>query len=193
MDATRARVRPELKETLSLAFLVLLESLAPPERAAFLLRDVVGFSYEEIAPALDRSEPATRQLVHRAQRALESRRPRFRVSPEQHRELLRRFLHACSGGDVDGLPAILAETPWPTPTAAARPVRGRLRAPSADGSGPPGASVQIVTVNGHDGILLRAGGAPVALVDVTVDRDLVARVDLVAAPSKLREAVAART
>lgn len=191
----------ERVETLSLAFLVVLETLSPAERAAFLLREVFGFSYAEVSDMLGRSGAATRQLVHRARRSLGSRaRPRA-ASPARHRDLLQRFLDACAGHDVEALAALLAEdavvyTDGGGETAAARrPVRGRLRAArflvGVTKKTPAGTAAAIVTVNARYAALLTAGEAPVAVVDVVTDGALAREVLVIAAPSKLRAAVPA--
>lgn len=99
----------ELADSLSVAMMVLLESLSPEQRAAFLLRDVFGYSYGEVATIIDKSEPATRQLASRARRAVEARRPRFESSRQQRDELADRFFAAAFGGDVERLESLLAE------------------------------------------------------------------------------------
>ncbi len=182
-------------ESLSLAFLLVLEALTPSERAAFLLRDVFGFGYGEVAAALARSEAAVRQLVHRARRALEARRRGFEVSPAQHRDLLTRFLDACAGGDVDGLAAMLADdaiayTDGGGETRAARrPVRDRRRVAlflaNLAARLPEETAVEVTDVNGRAGAVLRSGGEIVAVLDVDVLDGRVAQVLIVAAPSKL--------
>ncbi len=99
----------ELVDSLSVAMMVLLESLSPEQRAAFLLRDVFGYSYGEVAEIVDKSEPATRQLAARARKAVEARRPRFESSRQRREELADRFFAAAFGGDVDELESLLAE------------------------------------------------------------------------------------
>lgn len=94
---------------LSMAFLVLLQRLAPEERAAFLLREVLDEDYAEIARILERSEAATRQIVHRARQRIRVDRPRFRVDPDEGRQLLSRFLTALQHEDKGALLAMLAE------------------------------------------------------------------------------------
>ncbi|WP_346776749.1 RNA polymerase sigma factor SigJ [Streptomyces sp. HNM0574] len=100
--------RAVLTESVSLAVLVVLESLSPLERAVFVLREAFGFPYAEIATALDRGEAAVRQLAGRARRHVEERRPRFEVDPGQQRDLTHRFLDAATGGDLEGLMSLLA-------------------------------------------------------------------------------------
>ncbi|HEY2637141.1 MAG TPA: RNA polymerase sigma-70 factor [Solirubrobacteraceae bacterium] len=99
----------ERDESLSLAFLVVLETLSPVERAVFLLREVFDYSYEEIAPIVERTEANCRQIALRARKHVEARRPRFEPSPELREELAGRFFAALSDGDVDGLVAVLAD------------------------------------------------------------------------------------
>lgn len=97
-----------LADSVSLAVLVVLESLSPLERAVFVLREAFGFPYAEIAAALDRTEAAVRQLAGRAKRHVEERKPRYDVDPAVRRDLTERFLAAASGGDIDELLALLA-------------------------------------------------------------------------------------
>jgi RNA polymerase sigma-70 factor (ECF subfamily) len=127
-DAAR---QAETADTLSLAFLVLLESLTPVERAVFLLHDVFGYGYDEIAPIVEKSEDNCRQLAVRARRHVEERRPRFEASRTKREELAQRFFAAVEEGDTDGLVRLLADDvvvygdgggrapSWP------RPIRGR--------------------------------------------------------------------
>jgi RNA polymerase sigma-70 factor (TIGR02957 family) len=101
--------RFEVDETVSTAFLVLLEALTPVERAVFVLREVIGYSYEEIAAVVDRSEANCRQILARARKRIDDGRPRFDASRE-HRDLLAsQFLTAISDGDLAGLERLLAE------------------------------------------------------------------------------------
>jgi len=98
-----------LDETLSMAFLVLLESLTPVERAVFLLREVFDYDYEEISHLVGKSETNCRQIAHRARGYVAARRPRFERSPEQQERLTERFVEACSTGDMPALLELLAE------------------------------------------------------------------------------------
>ena len=98
----------ELASDLSMAFLVLLERLAPEERAAFLLRDVFDCEYDEIARVLDKSEDATRQIVSRARSRVQRDRPRFPLPEDAKERLLERFLHALHADDQEGVLALLA-------------------------------------------------------------------------------------
>jgi RNA polymerase sigma-70 factor (TIGR02957 family) len=99
----------EIDETVSIAFLIVLERLSPLERAVFVLREVFGYEYEEIAQVVERGEDACRQLMSRARRHLEDGRPRFEPSPRERMRLARAFLDALHDGDVTGLEQLLAE------------------------------------------------------------------------------------
>jgi RNA polymerase sigma-70 factor (ECF subfamily) len=99
----------EQADSLSLAFLVLLEELTPLERAAYLLHDIFGYSFEEVAQSLGRSPAACRQLGARARRHVDERRQRFDADLRHGRELTDRFLAACATGDLSGLLALLSD------------------------------------------------------------------------------------
>src|SRR3954451_19000358 len=100
--------KAEMADSLSLAFLVLLESLSPEQRAAFLLREVFDEPYDRIAEIVGTSEPNARQLAARARRHVDERRPRFAASREQREELANRFFAAAEEGDLQGLEQLLA-------------------------------------------------------------------------------------
>ncbi|MFS0691279.1 RNA polymerase sigma factor SigJ [Streptomyces nitrosporeus] len=97
-----------LADSVSMAVLIVLESLSPLERAVFVLREAFGFPYAEIAATLERSEAAVRQLAARAKRHVEERRPRYDVDPGLRRDLTERFLAAAEGGDLGQLLTLLA-------------------------------------------------------------------------------------
>ncbi|MET0840282.1 MAG: RNA polymerase sigma factor SigJ, partial [Marmoricola sp.] len=98
----------QLADEVSMAMLIVLESLSPLERAAFVLTEVFGMSAPEVAQALDRSPAAVRQLVHRARSHVEARQPRQAVSEERHREITERFMSAAGGGDITALLEVLS-------------------------------------------------------------------------------------
>jgi RNA polymerase sigma-70 factor (ECF subfamily) len=118
-------------DSLSMAFLVLLESLTPAERAVFLLREVFDYDYAEIAAMLDKDEAACRQLLSRAKKHIHEHRPRYKSSPQEHAEIFGRFLMACQAGELEGLTRLLAEDviSWSDGggrvAAATRPLYGR--------------------------------------------------------------------
>jgi Sigma-70, region 4 len=101
-------VHAEMSDSLSLAFLVLLERLSPEQRAVFLLREVFDYGYDAIAEIVGKSEAACRQLAVRARRHIEQERPRFEASRQEHNDLARMFMTAAQTGDLDGLEALLA-------------------------------------------------------------------------------------
>ncbi|WP_093904209.1 RNA polymerase sigma-70 factor [Streptomyces sp. cf386] len=100
--------RAVLADSVSLAVLVVLESLSPLERAVFVLREAFGYPYADIAAMLDRGEAAVRQLAGRARKHVDERRPRYDVDPVQRRDLTERFLAAAAEGDLEGLMSLLA-------------------------------------------------------------------------------------
>lgn len=100
----------EASSDLSIAFLTVLERLAPDARAAFLLHEVFEADYAQIAQILGKSEAACRQIVHRAKEQLREERPRYVVSNEAHQRLMRRFLAALSTGDLEGMKALMSES-----------------------------------------------------------------------------------
>jgi RNA polymerase sigma-70 factor (ECF subfamily) len=101
--------RAEMLDSLSFAFLAVLERLSPEQRAVLLLRDVFGYGYDEVAQILDRTEPSVRQLAVRARRHVSEERPRFAVSREQHDRLASGFFAALEHGDLAALEAVLSE------------------------------------------------------------------------------------
>ncbi|MGH2690390.1 MAG: RNA polymerase sigma factor SigJ, partial [Actinomycetota bacterium] len=106
---TSGEDRALLADSLSMAFLVLLESLSPVERAVFLLRETFGYDYAEIATIVGRSEANCRQIAVRARKQLEARRPRFAASPETRDEITGRFVHAAETGDMGALLDLLSD------------------------------------------------------------------------------------
>jgi RNA polymerase sigma-70 factor (ECF subfamily) len=198
--------RAELAESVSVAMLVVLESLTPDERAVFVLREVFGFTHAEIATALDRSEPAVRQLAHRAREHVQARRPRFEVDPGQQREVTARFLTAAVGGDINGLLAVLApdvtltadgggkaKAPLRLITGAARVAKflAGFAGRPYQGFDPSQMSLELAEINGGPGALVLAGGRVIAAGTFTVDRGRVAAIQLVTNPEKL-DAISAR-
>ena len=107
-DTGNPAAQLEAAESVSLAFLVVLESLSPVERAAYLLRRVFDFGYAEIGTVLEKSEANCRQLVHRAEQCIQERRPRFSPDAEEAERITGEFLKACSTGDLDGLVKLLS-------------------------------------------------------------------------------------
>jgi RNA polymerase sigma-70 factor (TIGR02957 family) len=155
----------EMADSLSLAMLVLLESLSPEERAVLLLHDVFDYDHAQIAEIIGKSQDNVRQLATRARRHVEQRRPRFQTTREQRDELARRFFQAAEQGDLSGLEALLAHDVELTGDgggkvpALARTLRGRSRVARTLidwfrlGARVPGVSIRPVEVNGGPGAL----------------------------------------
>jgi len=190
-----AREGGELADSLSLAFLVLLEELAPSERAAFLLRDVFVYEYDEIAECLGRSEPACRQLVSRARRRIGDRRRRFDADRQAGRELARKFVLACSTGDMEELMSLLTEDVivWTDGggrvKAALKPIVGPERASRflthVSKSLPGGSTMREGIVNGQPGFVLELEGSAIHAVVLDVLGGRIAGVRVVSNPEKL--------
>jgi RNA polymerase sigma-70 factor (ECF subfamily) len=189
----------ETADSLSMAFLVLLESLTPVERAVFLLREVFDYGYDEIATVVGKSEENCRQIAVRARREVEAKRPRFEASRKRREELARRFFEAVINGDSTGLVQLLsadvvvyADGGGKAP-AFPRPVHGRERAarlllgPTARGARLGVTGMRTVAINGQPGALFfDLEGRPVAVVTVDVADDLVQTVRAISNPDKLR-------
>jgi RNA polymerase sigma-70 factor (TIGR02957 family) len=155
----------EVADSLSLAFLVLLESLSPEQRAVFLLREVFDYPYDRIAEIVGKTEVNVRQLAVRARRHVEEGRSRFEASREQRDELARRFFAAAQKGDLEGLEGLLADDVvlhgdgGGKVPALARPLHGRNRvartllAWTRAGVRIGGVSLRPVEVNGQPGAM----------------------------------------
>ncbi len=194
----------ELADSVSFAMLLVLETLAPQERAVFVLREVFGYGHREIAALLDRSEAAVRQIAHRAREHVRAGRPRFRPDPATADRVVREFLRATHTGDVPALLTVLAPDVVQiadgggTVAVARRPVHGRDRVVRLL-TGVTGTRVAPVTVertqhNGLPSVLLRseAGELEYLLVLDVGDDALVHGVYVVADPSKLASAADVR-
>jgi RNA polymerase sigma-70 factor (ECF subfamily) len=190
-----AAERAVLADSVSLAVLVILESLSPLERAVFVLREAFGYPFAEIGSTLDRSEAAVRQLAGRARRHVEERRPRYEVDPAQRRDLTERFLAASVDGDLDGLMRLLAPD-----VRLVADSGGRAKAPlraleSADhvgrfiigvaGRGVPDVSFRFLEVNGAPALLILSGGKPDSVFQVDVVDGRIQCVYIMRNPEKL--------
>jgi RNA polymerase sigma-70 factor, ECF subfamily len=188
-------------ESVSLAMLVVLETLSPLERAVFVLKEVFDFSYPEIAEAVDRSEPAVRQAAHRARNHIQARRPRFETDRAKKRAVTERFFAASTGGDINELMDLLAPevTLW---TDGGGKVRQAMRpiigAPNVarwlagtvqrpyEGVEIADMTAEVVDINGGPGIVIRGAGRIIAT--LTVDLDANGKIETihnVANPDKL--------
>lgn len=187
-----------LAESLSMAFLVLLERLTPLERACFLLREVFGYSYRDVAETVGRNEAACRQLVRRARAAIEAGRPRFEAAPDRHQQLVSQFIQASSDGDLDGLMALLHEdiTLWSDGGAEAQAVRRPIHGPDAVArlligglrKAPPGFRMRPAWINGEPGIVATLDGRLAAAGSIEVADDAILALRFVLNPDKLHAA-----
>jgi RNA polymerase sigma-70 factor (ECF subfamily) len=192
----------EVADSLSMAFLVLLESLTPVERAVFLLREVFDYPYDEIAAVVQRTEDNCRQIALRARRQVDSRKPRFEASRRRREELARRFFEATAKGDTEGLISLLAadvvaygDGGGKAP-AFPRPVYGRdrvvrlLQGATVRGERLAISGMRLVEINGQPGALfLDPENRPVVAVSLDIADDLVQTVRAISNPEKLRHLI----
>ena len=189
----------EVADSLSLAFLVLLESLTPEQRAAFLLREVFAYPYEKIAAIIGTTEDNTRQLVSRARKHVDAGRPRFEASQERRQQLARSFLTALEDGDVQALEELLADDVVVRADgggrvrAITRPVYGRTRVArllvrvmrAAERIG--GCSLNQTQVNGQPGVIRsNAAGKLTAVLVLDIADGHIQAVRAIVNPDKLR-------
>ena len=187
-----------LADSLSMAFLVLLERLAPRERAAFLLREVFDYDYPEVARIVGVGEANCRQIVRRARQHLAEGRPRFAASPERHRAVTRELVQVLGRGDVGGLLGLLADDVTAYADGGGKVVAGRRPVHGAEAvarylmglmrTAPPETTFEEATVNGRPGLLTMVEGRlhNVTAFDVVDDR--IRGIYIVVNPDKLRHA-----
>ncbi|QOV39880.1 RNA polymerase sigma-70 factor [Streptomyces ferrugineus] len=189
--------RAVLADSVSLAVLVVLESLSPLERAVFVLREAFGYPYAEIAAMLERGEAAVRQLAGRARKHVDERRPRYEVDPVQRRDLTERFLAAAAGGDLEGLMSLLApdvRLVGDSGGKAKAPLRvletadkvGRFLVGAARKGDVPDVSFHFLEVNGGPALLIRSGDKPDSVFQLDVLDGRIQAVYIVRNPDKLR-------
>lgn len=201
--APPADASAELASNLSIAFLAVLERLAPEERAAFLLHEVFDSDYTEIAQILGKSETACRQIVSRARRRVREDKPRVHVSEDARRNLLQKFVGAVISEDRDALMGLLAEdATWTSDgggkaPAARKVIHGReLVARFAVGvMGRHAARIELrpVTVNDEPGLALFSAGHLLSIISIVTDGVRILGVLSVLNPEKLRGITDAQT
>jgi RNA polymerase sigma-70 factor (ECF subfamily) len=189
--------RVELDETVSTAFLVLLEALSPVERAVFVLREVIGYEYAEIAPVVDKSEANCRQIFARAKKRIDDGKPRFEASREDRDRLATQFLAAINDGDLTGLERLLAadvvfvgdgggrapaiQKPMTGAVSVARFLIGLMRQGSRFG-----VLLDLVQANGQPALLTRAAdGALLGVMTIDVEGERIVGLHNVLNPDKL--------
>jgi len=185
--------RVTLDESVSMALLVVLERLSPAERTAFLLHDVFGLAFEEVADVVGRTPAAVRQLAFRARRHVEDGRPRFPPTLAQQRRLVAAFADACGGGDMERLVALLAPgVVWRADgggkVSAARPAtpgaQNVARWLLALARRPP-RSLRMAMVNGAPGLVMRDGDGVLTVIAFTIDAGRITALDVMRNPDKL--------
>ena len=185
-----------LDESLSTAFLVLLERLTPPERAVFLLREVFEYEYDDIAAIVGQSATTCRQILRRARQHVADTRPRFTPSAEEREKLLRRFVEASVAGNMRELVALLArDVTAYTDGGGKAPavpnlVRGservaRMVAKAVAKFVPAGVERRILPINGTPGVVTYHDGRPLSVVTLDVHGDRIVAIYLVTNPEKL--------
>ncbi|KRD34679.1 RNA polymerase subunit sigma-24 [Lysobacter sp. Root916] len=193
----------EASSDLSIAFLTVLERLAPEARAAFLLREVFDADYTDIASTLDKSEAACRQIVHRAKSQLREERPRYVVSAEAHRRLMRRFTEAWTNADFRAMKDLMAEsavlvgdgggivTALPKPMIGGDRIAQLLFACTLRRKHE--LRLQLATINGRMGVLRYFGDQLESAQSYDTDGERILRVYVQRNPEKLRRIAAAST
>lgn len=187
----------QMADSLSMAFMILLESLSPTERACFLLREVFDYDYEEVARMVGKSEANCRQMVSRARQHVRERRTRFDVSNEMQSRLTEQFMKACASGDLQGLMSILAEDVSVTSdgggkvTAARKPIHGadrvaRFLTGLVNKAGTERISVRPTEVNGQPGFITYLDGHLINVVALDIADDRIRDIYIVVNPDKLR-------
>jgi RNA polymerase sigma-70 factor, ECF subfamily len=192
--------RVDTEETISLAFLLLMEQLQPIERAVFLLREVFEYDYSEIATFLGKSEVACRQSFSRAKKHLADHRPRFQASADTQKQLLTGFLQAIQAGEMTSLTNLLAEdvTFWgdgggKVKGAATRPITGRMAVAHFfletqnvfRRSLPEDARTELTEVNRQPALVIRSGERAFSVLMIEVEDGHIQTIRVVANPDKL--------
>jgi len=187
--------RAVLADSVSLAVLVVLETLSPLERAVFVLREAFGFPYAEIGAVLGRSETAVRQLAGRAKRHVEERKPRYDVDPAVRRDITERFLAAAAGGDLEQMLALLAPDVRLVSDSGGKAKAPRRIIETADKVGrfllavmndqPSGTEVRTLELNGGPALVFSVDGAVETALQAEVRGGVIRCVYVVRNPDKL--------
>jgi RNA polymerase sigma-70 factor, ECF subfamily len=193
-DTADPAQRADLDEDVSMAMLVVLESLSPAERSAFLLHDVFGYSFDEVAGMVGRTPAASRKLAARARSAVEARRPRYPARADEQREIVAAFLGAAQNGDLAGLlevldPSVTMRSDGGGTVPAARTVfTGAERVAriftAMAGHYRDRFTGAVATINGEPGLLMEIGDGH-SVMTVTVDGGRITAIDVMRNPEKL--------
>jgi RNA polymerase sigma-70 factor (ECF subfamily) len=184
------------RDSIAMAFLVVLEALSPEERAVYVLHEIFDFSHPEIAAMLHKTEDACRQMLRRAHPRVAARQPRFALTADERERLVGRFMTACATGDLDGVRAMLtdAAVAWSDgggkAAAARKPIEGAEHVmrfvTGLAKKGGSGATFEITEINGAPGLIVRRAGAveTVSVFELASD-GRIARIQIVRNPDKL--------
>lgn len=185
----------ELAESLSMALMLVLETLSPIERAVFVLREAFDVGYDEIADAVDKSPAAVRQIAHRARQHVDARRPRETVSASETRSVLESFQHALETGELQGFMDVLApdvvllSDGGGLKQAAVRPIIGAEKIVRfiLGGTGKANATVTVEpsTLNGNPALVMRLDGEIDGIMAVSIEGSLITGMYYVRNPEKL--------
>lgn len=185
-----------LADSLSIAFLVLLENLSPVERAVFLLREVFDFDYNQIAHIVQKSEANCRQIARRARERVTADRPRFETTPQEQQQILFEFVQACANGDLSGLMALLAEDAVQYSDGGGKVAAARLPITGADRvarfwlgivrQAPADSSLSVTRANGQPALKLVVNGRLYGVVALDVANGRIHNIYTVINPDKLR-------
>ena len=186
-----------MRESLSFAFLLMLEKLSPLERAVFVLREVFDFDYSEIAQIVEKSEANCRQVFHRARQRMHEDEVRFEAHAKEVRALAQQFMQAASSGDLDGIIRLLAEDVTHTPDGGGKAAVGGLRtihSPDRVARGTLGSLMKmppdkawIEEINGQPAIVATRGGKPYAVLVLETRNGQIHRLYTVVNPDKLTD------
>lgn len=189
-------VQVELADSLSIAFLVVLERLSPIERAVFLLREVFEYDYDEIAQMVGKSSANCRQILRRSRQHIAAQRPRFPVSPQQQEQITTQFLEAITQGNLQGLMSLLANdvTFWSDGggqvTAALKPLHGAMKVArfliAIRSKWLSTAVADVIELNGQPGIITRVDGAIHSVATFEVVDGSIRSIYMVRNPEKLK-------
>ncbi len=189
----------ELADSLSTAFLVVLERLSPVDRAVLLLHDVFGYTYAEIAPIVERNAADVRQIGHRARQRAAAGRPRYKATQQEAEQITAQFIRAMEGGSVPDLFAVLAEdvTIWSDSGGKVRAVRNVIRGVDRAARLFSGArrkfgprQLMLSHVNAHPAILEYEAGRLVCVTTLTIEHGRVTTIYRVSNPDKLKHFLA---
>jgi RNA polymerase sigma-70 factor (ECF subfamily) len=195
-EQTHPEALQSMAESLSQAFLLVLETLSPIERAVFLLREVFDYTYAEISEIVEKNESHCRQIAHRAKARVQQQRPRFTPSPAEHGQIVMQFLTSCMEGDMDGLLDLLAEQATFTSDSNGKAKAARNIITDAhriarlvlglSSKVPPNATIQFARLNGQLGIVMSIENTVVSTIGFQIENGKIQSIYNTVNPDKLK-------